>query len=60
MRTATIILAILASISMIYFLFFSTVNRNMGYASLLLLFVIIAYLNLTSNKGKNTDSNRRS
>ena len=41
---------------MIYFLFFSTVNRDMGYTSMVLVFVILAYLKLTANNGKNTDS----
>ena len=55
MKTATIILAILAFVSMMYFLFFSDVNRDLGYASLLLLLAINAYFYLIGNKGKGTD-----
>ena len=58
MRTATIILLIIATISMMYFLFFSSFNRDMGYASMLLVIVLTLYLRLTTREGDNGDNNR--
>lgn len=53
MRTATTILAIIATISMTYFLFFTSFNRDMGYASMVLVIVLTLYLRLTAREGDN-------